>query len=643
MAVDYKEDIKRILLLYKYNPDYREEYYVKLFSRNKNKVLMAFLELFDDEINHFSYDGTEDLTYLFTLLELLPDLIRNNELLQQTTINRFTVLHREINDLIHVKPSDVNNKQNNRYKLLKNILFKMEDTILKFYYEIPPDYDSSKEEFISYLIFRSKNIHYFENAIEEFPYIVNIKDENDVPLIDKVIDAYLGEIDKYISNTNLGPIDDLIYYKKILKLMIKSDKIALNDEDKQKLIDKLNNHLKNGKYAVVRQKEKHTYFINSIIMMLLGVEEENDLINLNYEYEVHDTFKATHDLEAKRIYILNKDLQGKRKRRKIYTFDSEGAFELDDALSIEKKDGIYHLGVHIANPLAYISTDSILYDEAKKRTRSLYCGNICIPMIPFNLSGDIMSLNQGEYRHAMSHYFDIDAKNGDLIKYTVTPEIIKVTKNLTYDDFNNDIVHGSNDQAYYETIMNLTEVSNFLAKVYNEDQVYEQYHNDNSRTIGTSVVEKCMIYTNYNLAKLFSERDLPYIYRCHKLDEEEQRRIEDLKNRIPLRGDNKSVLRDLEMLKNIFPRAYYTLHNVGHEGLGTDYYSHVTSPLRRFADNVATECIYKFIVGEYTKEDIKAYQEYIEKMAEQINTKRRTLDSYEIERGARTRVKSTDI
>ena len=86
------------------------------------------------------------------------------------------------------------------------------------------------------------------------------------------------------------------------------------------------------------------------------------------------------------------------------------------------------------------------------------------------------------------------------------------------------------------------------------------------------------------------------------------------------------------MLKNLFPRAYYTLNNVGHQGLGTDYYSHVTSPLRRFADNVATECIYKFILNDYTNEDIKEYQEYIEKVSEEINQKRRTLDSYEIER-----------
>ena len=632
MEVNYKDDVKRLLLIYKNNPDYRDEYYDKLFSRNKNKLLQAMLDLFEEEINNFVFDGNNNLTYLFTLLELLPDVIQRNKFLQQTTINRFTDIHRSINEIIHVRPKEMTKIETNRYKLLKNILFKLENTILKFSYEIPADYDPTKEEFISYLIFKGKNINHINNAIEEFPYIVNIRDDNDVPLINRVIDEYLNALDSYIATANLGPIDDLIYYKKIINIILSSQKLALNEDDREELIEVLKSHLEDKDYDVVRQKEKHEYFINVIIMQLMGVKEDNTLENLNYEYEVHDSFKATHNLEAKKIYILNKDLQGKRKNRKIYTFDGEGAHELDDALSIDKKDGIYHLGVHIADPFKYIGEESILYDEAKRRTRSLYCGDECIPMYPLNLSGDLMSLNEGKYTHAMSHYFDIDERTGELLKYQIKSEPIKVTKNLTYDRFNEDITHGSDDEAYMETILTLCELAPILGRVYDEDSIYREYHSDNSRTIATSVVEKCMIYTNYNLAKAFSEKGLPYIYRCHKVDPNVSREIEDLQERIKLRSDDKVVQRDLELIKNIFPKAYYTTKNVGHQGLGTDYYSHVTSPLRRFADNVASECIYKFILGEYTKDDIKAYKEYIEQIAEQINQKRRALDSYEIER-----------
>ena len=632
MDKKYNEIVKTNLLMYKYNPDYRDEYYDKLFSKNKNKLLIAMLELFETEINTFSYNDTSDLTYLFTLLDLLPDILRNNKVLQQTTINRFTSIHRDINEIIHIKPNKMTKEQNNRYKLLKNILFKMEDTILKFHYEIPPDYDPTKGEFISYIIFNTKNLNHFANAIEEFPYIVNIKDSKERPLIQKVLSQYIKALDQYVSNVNLGHIDDLIYYKKVFNALMDSPKIAVNDKDKEYMLNMLRNYVKHKELNVVRQKEKLTYFINVITLKIMGEEEDRSLESLNYEYEVHDNFKASHNIEAKRIYILNKDLTGIRKRRKIYTFDGEGAKELDDALSIEKKDGIYHLGVHIADPTTYIDKSSILYDEAERRTRSLYCGDECIPMYPITLSGDLMSLNEGEYRHAMSHYFDIDERTGELIKYNIKNEIIKVAKNCTYKQFNNDIIHGSDDHNYLDTLLLLCEIAPILSKVYDENSVYQEYHSDNSKTIGTSVVEKCMIYTNYNLARLFAERDLPYMYRCHRIDENVIKEIEDLQSRIKLRSDDKSVLRDLEMIKNIFPKAYYTSKNVGHEGLGTDFYSHVTSPLRRFADNVSTECIYKFILNRYKKDDIKRMKEYIDEVSEEINQKRRTLDAYEIER-----------
>ena len=628
----YKEDVKKLLLIYKYNPDYRDELYDRLFSRNRNKLLIAMLDSFEQEISNFSYDGENDITYLFTLFELLPDVIKRNQFLQQTTINRFTDIHRNINDLIHTKPTNLTRDETKRYKLLKNILFKMEDTILKFHYEIPDDYDPTKGDYISYIIFKTKNLNHFRNAIDEFPYIINIKLKDEIPLINKVLEEYLKALDKYVSDINLGPIDDLIYYKKVFSMIMKSPKLALNDEDKEVLLNMLKDYTNNKDLSVVRQREKLSYFVNSIMLTVLGEEEDNSLTNLNYEYEVHDSFKASHDIEAKKIYVLNKELQGKRKRRKIYTFDGEGAYELDDGLSIEKRDGIFHLGVHIANPMKYIPHNSVLYDEAKRRTRSLYCGTECIPMYPFNLSGDLMSLNQGEYRYALSHYFDIDARTGELLKYNIKDEIIKVTRNCTYTNFNEDIVHGSDDNNYYDTLLHLCEVAPILSRVYDENSVYQEYHSDNSRTIGTSVVEKCMIYTNYNLAKLFSDRGLPYIYRCHKINEKEVKEIEDLQARIKLRSDDKSVLRDLEMLKNMFPRAYYTLNNVGHEGLGTTYYSHVTSPLRRFADNLATECVFKFILDDYTSEDIKRYNEYIEQVSEEINQKRRTLDDYELTR-----------
>lgn len=631
----YSENLKEQLFLYKFNPEKRDELYDVIMLRNKNKLFRSMLEMFEEDVDNFKYDSNTNILYIFALLDLIPDVIGNNKYLQQTCSYKFTEIHGKLKDIIHSKPENLNKEETGNYKTIKNILSKLENTIIKLEWDIPQDYDPNKEEFISYIIFNSKNLNILENSVKQFPHIVNTRDEQETPLLFKVLDKYIESLNIYASNPNLGPIDDLIYYKKVIKILLSSEKLSINDEDKKNILIKLQNELKNFKYDVTRQKEKYTYFINSVLMMILGEEETNTISNLNYEYEVHEDFKATHNLEAKRIYILNKNIVQPKQKRHIYSFDGEDAKELDDALSIIHEDGIYHLGVHIANPYKYIGNKSILYDEARKRTRSLYFNNDCIPMYPINLSGDLMSLNEGETRYAMNHLFDIDDRTGELISYKITDDPIKVTKNCTYKQFNEDIQKGSDDEDYYETLLELCDVAPILGRVYDEETTYKEFHNDNAQTLSTSVVEKCMIYTNYQLAKLFSDKGLPYIYRCHMIDPETTKKIEDMTERMRLRdpnNQNKEYIKNLELIKGIFPRAYYTNKNVGHMGLGTTYYSHVTSPLRRYADNIASECIYKFILGEYTEDDIKAYNEYIQMISEEINAKRRTLDSYEIER-----------
>ena len=635
MNKDYKDNLKELLFIYKKNPSYRDEYYYKITKKNKNKVFMGMMEMFEEEIDNFSYDSENNISYLFAILELIPDIIGQNQFLTKTCSYKFNEIHNKIKDILHSKPSELTKEQNANYLTIKNLLTKLENTIIELDFSIPKDFDRNKEEYISYLIFNGKNLHIIHNAIEKFPHIVNTKVNDDKPLVYEVIDKYVEALNTYTSDPNLGPIDDLIYYKKVLKLLLSSPKISLNDTDKQDICNRLQNELKNFKCDVIRQKEKYTYFINSMIMLIMGETETNSKDNLNYEYEIHENFNAAHVVEAKHIYILNKDIKAPRKKRKIYTFDGEGAKEIDDGLSITHDDGIYHLGVHIANPIKYIGTNSLLYDEAKKRTRTLYFDNDFIPMFPIELSGDLMSLNEGKPRYAINHFFDIDERTGELLKYTITDDPIKVAKNLTYEDFNRDIIKGSDDETYYETLVNLCNISPILAKVYNEEAMYKEFHSDSAKSLSTSVVANCMIYTNHNLPKWFDERGLPFPFRCHIMNPQEAKAIEEITTRMKLRdpnNQNKDYIRDLELIKGLYPRAFYSYKNVGHLGLGTDEYSHSTSPLRRFADDLAIECIYKFMLDEYTREDIELYTEYIQMVTEEINAKRVTLDSYEMER-----------
>jgi exoribonuclease II len=466
--------------------------------------------------------------------------------------------------------------------------------------------------------------------------MANSVNKKGIPLIEVVLTKYLEALHDYISKPNLGPLDDLIYYDKVLTTILESDKFNISEVEKELLLNKIIKFRENhSRLTSQRAKEKLYFYTNSAFIKLNGDKEEETYSYLNYKYEVHDVFKEAHKSEAKQIYIANQKIEEPKYNKPIYTFDGEGACEIDDGLSISFEDGIYHLGVHIADPTAYISEDSIINDEARKRTRSLYMEDGCIPMYPLNLSKDLMGLNEGKRTYSMSYYFDIDSRTGNIIKFDIKAEPIVITKNMTYDQFDYILRHGTYDKNIEETLILLNQVSSILKQVYNEDLIYHEFHNLRDSSVSRGIVESAMIYANYNVAKLFDEKELPFIYRCHVVDEEQIQELTDLQERLKLRQRTDQMVKDLEMIKNLFPRAYYTRINDGHYGLGIDYYSHVTSPLRRYADNVANRCIKKFVLNKYTEEDVKAYNEYIDMVTEEINQKRRSLDDYEIEIGKR--------
>ena len=627
----YKKNLKGILFYIKTNKLSDEEVYEILDTRNKNKLVPAFLDLLDNEIDHFSYDDNRDLTYLFTLLDVLPRIIENNKYLKRTTISSFKDIHREIKEKIHSRPVDMTKMEQSKYRILKNLLSKMEDTTLKFYSKIPADYDASKEEYISYVLFNSKNLAFFELALKKFPYMVNSRNKEEVSLVDRVLDKYLESLDKYLDYINLGPIDDLFYYNKVFKTIMKNPKLSINDEDKKRMLTKVKQYVCDKNYDSNRINEKLTYFTNNLLFIIMNEDEELDEVNLNYEYEVHDKFKAANLSEAKKIYILNKDLTPSNCKRRIYTFDGPNSYELDDGVSIVKQDGIYKLGVHIANPAYYIPKNSIIMTEAERRTRSLYFGDKCIPMLPSNLSSDLMSLNTNGVKNVISFYFDIDELSGELIDFKIKKENVKIYENKTYSNFNDDLVK-TNNSEYYDTLVNLCNVSDLLKRHYNETEDYKSLHRNDDSSLSTSVIASIMIFTNIQIAKYFSDRGLPYIYRCHKIDEKDIKEIEELKERVLLDSENE-IATYLEQLKNIYPKAYYTTQNVGHVGLGVDFYSHSTSPLRRFTDIANLDSINRFVISNkaFNNDDINIYSDTLYQIANDVNSKRSTLDDYEIE------------
>lgn len=618
----YNQHIKKLLL----NNN------TELLARNKNKISIAIVDILEEETLKFNLDEESNYDYLYQGFDILVENLRYAKEIQIQLYDRFTYIHNEMRNILHTIPKEgLTDKQKAKVGSLHRIMNKMEETMLRIYYNSPIEYDPSKEEYIYFIIFDLKNINFFRTACEKFPHMVNSLNKKGIPLIEVVLNKYLEALNDYIAKPNLGPIDDLIYYDKVLTTILESDKFNITDVEKELLLNKINKFRENHiRLLSQRAKEKMYFYTNSALLKLNGDKEDENISYMNYKYEVHDVFKEAHKSEAKQIYIANQNIEEPTFKSSIYTFDGEGACEIDDGLSISFEDGIYHLGVHIADPTAYIKEDSIINDEARKRTRSLYMEDSSISMYPLNLSRDLMGLNEGKRTYGMSYYFDIDSRTGSIIKFDIKAEPIIITKNMTYDQFDYILRHGTYDKNIEETLILLNQVSAILKQVYNEDLIYHEFHNLRDTSVSRGIVESAMIYANYNVAKTFDEKELPFIYRCHVVDEDKLKELTDLQERLKLRQKTDQMVKDLEMIKNLFPRAYYTRINDGHYGLGIDYYSHVTSPLRRYADNIANRCIKKFLLNKYTEDDIKEMNEYIDMVSEEINQKRRSLDEYEI-------------
>lgn len=150
-------------------------------------------------------------------------------------------------------------------------------------------------------------------------------------------------------------------------------------------------------------------------------------------------------------HVQEADLDGRLDLRNLVTvtIDGEDAKDLDDAISLTKEDGIYHLGVHIADVSNYVQGGSALDREALKRGTSVYLADRVIPMLPERLSNGICSLNQGQDRLTLSCLMDVNEK-GKVISHKIAETVIRVDERMCYTDVKN--ILEDTDEVAKETL-----------------------------------------------------------------------------------------------------------------------------------------------------------------------------------------------
>lgn len=593
---------------------------------NKNSIQNILIEILEEEINDFYYD--KNIEYLRNITKILPEYINNQKILNE----KLNLIHQKIKKHLVQKPGNIG-KTNENYKILKNIINEIELIQMSILYDYSFKYEESKYKLVDYIIFELKNISNVKEIIKKFPYIVNYLDIDNKSLILKVIEKYIEEVKKYTKEIG---IDNIIYYDEVIDIIMNSEKFIFDVIDKQIVLKKIKKELKNIK----KEKNRKTFYLNMLVEKIENKELKKDNSYLEYKYSIKTYFNEAIKSEVRKIidnYTLPKDRI--EIDDYILTFDSEDAKEIDDALSVKiLENGNYLLGVHIADPLSLIDINSIIADEAEERTTSIYLENETYSMFPIELSGDLLSLQEGKYRNARSYYFEMD-KLGNIINYKFYKSLIKVNRNMTYNDFNKIILSNKDNNNLSKTIKNLGNISNYLRKYYNEDELYYKLNRTeknitNTNIVGVSngekVVESAMVFTNFMVAKHFKENNLPFIYRNHVINKEMQKKLEQLKQNISKEENVQEYLNYIEMLKNIYPKAMYELECRGHYGLGINYYSHVTSPLRRFSDVIASYCLDEFYFDEYDDKKIEKAKQKILKCSKKINNKRTSVEKFSL-------------
>ena len=331
--------------------------------------------------------------------------------------------------------------------------------------------------------------------------------------------------------------------------------------------------------------------------------------------------------------VTDEDIKGRLDLRNdiIFTIDSESTKDMDDAISIKVLDnGNYQLGVHIANVSHYIKKGSVIYEDAIKRGNSAYFANSVIPMLHFDISNGICSLNEDVDRLTKSCIMEIN-KKGKVVNYYITDSVIHSKKKMTYEDINKIFEDGvviSEYLPYYDSLKILKELTTILKEKHEKDGYIAFASNEiktivdnNDETlefknvhqgIGQEMVEYSMIAANETVAGHVFWMRLPFIYRIH--NEPREKRIDEAMEIAKKIGYRFSKIKDMggshllqQVIKQLsvkeefqalsqffvktMPRALYSTENIGHFALALDFYTHFTSPIRRGCDLIVHELL----------------------------------------------------
>ncbi|WP_136287050.1 ribonuclease R [Streptococcus pyogenes] len=393
----------------------------------------------------------------------------------------------------------------------------------------------------------------------------------------------------------------------------------------------------------------HDYFVASV-RDIVGHQGDVgiDVLEVLESMDIVSEFPAEVLAEANAISEAPtaKDLIGRVDLRQetTITIDGADAKDLDDAIHIKLLDnGNYELGVHIADVSYYVTEGSALDKEAIARGTSVYVTDRVVPMLPERLSNGICSLNPNVDRLTQSALMEINSQ-GHVVNYQICQSVIKTTYRMTYSTVN-DMIAGDEEalqefasiaddvtlmvalHRILETMRSKRGALNFdtqEAKVIVNDKGMPVDVVLRQRGIAERMIESFMLAANECVAEHFAKAKLPFIYRIHEEPKVEKLQqfidyastfgihIQGTANKISqealqafmakVEGQPGAEVLNMMLLRSM-QQARYSEHNHGHYGLAAEYYTHFTSPIRRYPDLLVHRMVREYNQPSQEKHD----------------------------------------
>lgn len=348
------------------------------------------------------------------------------------------------------------------------------------------------------------------------------------------------------------------------------------------------------------------------------------------------------------------------------TIDGDDSKDFDDAVVLwQLPNGNYHLGVHIADVAHYVKENTPLDKEAYTRGNSTYLVDRVIPMLPFRLSNGICSLNEGVDRLVLSCEMELTPE-GDRVSYDIHPSVMRSHGRLTYNNVNKVLDPDNNDELE-EKYVKLAPMLKEMAELHNA--LYKKRHQRGAidfeepeakiivdgqgkptdivlhdRGTAEKMIESFMLLANETVAEAFYKKHVPFLYRVHETPDGERIKsffefcsafglniAADPNHVKPLdlqkvvsktTGTPEEAVVQMMMLRSL-KQAHYSEEPLGHFGIAAKFYTHFTSPIRRYSDLMVHRMIHAYAEEGTDKEVRDHFTNCLPDVAEQTSTQER--------------------